>query len=72
MEFSVQWRTLFFGIATLPLLITSSTAWAQDDDWLDGEDDEETTREEGELDDDVDLEDDPDEESIDGRVTEPI
>ena len=45
MEFSVQWRTLFFGIATLPLL-TSTTAWAQDDDWLDGEDEEETKREE--------------------------
>ena len=65
----MQWRTLFFGIATLPLL-TSTTAWAQDDDWLDGEDEEETKREEGEAD-DIELDEDPDEESIDGRVTEP-
>ena len=65
----MQWRTLF-GIATLTLLTSTSIAWAQDDDWLDGEDEEETKREEGEAD-DVDLDEDPDEESIDGRVTEP-
>ena len=65
----MQWRTLFFGDATLPLL-TSTTRWGQDDDWLDGEDEEETKREEGEAD-DIDLDEDPDEASIDGRVTEP-
>ena len=68
MEFSVQWRILFFGIANLTLLTSASTAWAEDDDWLDGEE-EETKRSDDDVE-DIDLEDDPDESKINGRTTE--
>lgn len=70
MEFSVQWRTLFFGIVTLPILTYTSPVFAEDDDWLSGDDNEDSQRNDGEAD-DIDLEADPDEEAIDGRVSEP-
>src|SRR6056300_863800 len=69
MEFSVQWRILFFGMANLTLLTSASTAWAQDDDWSDWDDEEETKRNDDEAG-EIDLEDDPDEAKIDGRSTE--
>jgi len=70
MEFSVQWRILFFGIANLTLLTSASTAWAQDDDWLDGEDEEEETERSDDDVEDIDLEEDPDESKINGRTVE--
>ncbi len=65
----MQWRILFFGIANLTLLTSASTAWAQDDDWLDGDDEEETTRNDEDVE-DIDLDEDPDEENIDSRTAE--
>ena len=66
----MQWRILFFGIANLTLLTSASTAWAQDDDWLDGEDEEEETERSDDDVEDIDLEEDPDESKINGRTVE--
>ena len=65
----MQWRILFFGIANLTLLTSASTAWAQDDDWLDGDEEEETKRNDDEVE-EIDLDEDPDEANIDGRTAE--
>ena len=70
MEFSVHWRQVFLGILPLTILTFSTNSWAQDDDWLgEGDDDKGSERSE---DDEIDfnLDEDPDEDTLDGRSSD--
>lgn len=64
----MHWRQVFLGILPLTLLTFSTPSWAQDDDWLgEGGDDDSTERSDEDV--EINLDEDPDEDAIDGRST---
>ena len=59
--------TSIFGILPLTVLTFSTPSWAQDDDWLDEGGDDDSSERSSDEEVEINLDEDPDEESIDGR-----
>lgn len=65
----MHWRQVFLGILPLTILTFSTPSWAQDDDWLDEGGDDDSSERSSDEDVEINLDDDPDEDAIDGRST---
>ena len=63
----MHWRQVFLGILPLTVLTFSTPSWAQDDDWLDEGGDDDSSERSNDEEVEINLDEDPDEESIDGR-----